>query len=218
MILQYAPEQKLAKQLMQRLRCRKDGVLADSMQAKEKQQIPAWGVSIMHIRDIARPFFGDQALGFELLRQDMREARLAAAFILDGRKLHEEQIPEIQAYLVTTEMMEQFSMRVFPMIPQADNFFLKILQQEDVSSLCVRAALLSLGRIWRTTDNLTQVEAQDSLALLLNLSAHIVYDMEDQLSFAMNGLFMHFPDLAKGLPMEMYAKIKKLTLLNYGSI
>lgn len=218
MISQYTPEQKVAKQLMFRLRCRKDGVLAESMQAKEQQGIAAWGVSILHIKEMSGPYFGNQELGFELLHQDMREARLCAAFIMDGRQLCEQSISDILPYLITTEMIEQFSMRVFPFIPGAESFFLTEMEKENDRLLFNRAALLSLGRMWRKTDNLTETDAGYRLALLLSKKINNAFQLEDQLAFAIDGILIHFPDMIRGLPIELQTECKKLTLLNYGAI
>lgn len=202
MISHYTQEQILTKQLMFRFRCRKDGVLADSMQSKENQEISAWGVSIPHIKEIAAPHFGNQILAFELLRQNMREARIAAAFILDGSQLQEQDTVEILSYLITSEMIEQFSMRVFPLVPGAERFFLELIENNLLTSLHARAALLTLGRVWRNADNLTECEAKDRLALLLKGESVKKFQLVDQWSFAVNGLLIRFPHLVDGLPIE----------------
>lgn len=228
----------LSKQLMMKLRCRKDGILAESMQAKEDQIIAAWGVSMMHVKEVMRSHYGDHSLAFELLQQPMREARLGAAFLFDGMQLSPQEIEHILPFLITTELVEQFSMRVFPIILESEAFFVRLLdriRKGDVSlnhsafssseissdrmlSLYQRAALLSLGRIWRKTDKMTHEEADTHLALLLCATSARFFQTEDALSFAVDGLLGRFPPMTLGLTPEMEESIKKLTLLNYGTI
>jgi hypothetical protein len=212
MISEYTQEQILAKQLMFRFRCRKDGILADSIQTKERQGIPAWGVSVFHIKEISTPYFGNQNLAFELLYQNMREARIAAAFIMDGSKLAVQDISTILKYLITSEMIEQFSMRVFPLVPSVERFFLQGVENKHTSSLYVRAALLTLGRVWRQTDNLTETKAKSRLALILNKNKCETFQLEDQLSFAVKGILIHFPNIVESLPMDAQTEFYKLTV------
>ena len=93
--------------LLRRLKVEMNGAVVDAMRSRGLDYPLSYGVSVPTIREIAKAYAPAHAFALFLFRQQVRELKLAAAFIDDPSEVTAAQMREWADGLTNTELVEQ---------------------------------------------------------------------------------------------------------------
>ena len=117
--------------LMRRLKVEMNGAVVDSMRQRGLDYPLSYGVSVVTIRDIAGEFAPDHSLALLLFRQQVRELKLAAAFIDDPGAVTSGQMNEWVRDFTNTEIVEQVVYALFRHVPGVDAVATEWIKSDD---------------------------------------------------------------------------------------
>lgn len=100
--------------LLRRLKVEMNGAVVDAMRSRGLDYPLSYGVSVPTIREIAKAYAPAHAFALFLFRQQVRELKLAAAFIDDPSEVTAAQMREWADGLTNTELVEQVGQRAVP--------------------------------------------------------------------------------------------------------
>lgn len=139
------------KKILSRIRQLMNGEVSEQLQAAGMNYKKAFGVSLVHLRQLARDFTTNNQLAERLWFRDVRETMILATMLADADGLTEEQLNEWAPQIVNIEIAEQIAFNLLG-------------RKKDVESLMeswlfhpliyVRyAALMAMGWHFRFMDN-----------------------------------------------------------------
>ncbi|MFQ8827274.1 MAG: DNA alkylation repair protein [Alistipes sp.] len=105
--------------LLRRLKVEMNGAVVDAMRSRGLYYPLSYGVSVPTIREIAKAYAPAHAFALFLFRQQIRELKLAAAFIDDPSEVTVAQMREWADGLTNTELVEQVVGALFRHAPDA---------------------------------------------------------------------------------------------------
>ena len=105
--------------LLRRLKVEMNGAVVDAMRSRGLDYPLSYGVSVPTIREIAKAYAPAHAFALFLFRQQVRELKLAAAFIDDPSEVTAAQMREWADGLTNTELVEQVVSALFRHAPDA---------------------------------------------------------------------------------------------------
>ena len=103
--------------LLRRLKVEMNGAVVDAMRSRGLDYPLSYGVSVPTIREIAKAYAPAHAFALFLFRQQVRELKLAAAFIDDPSEVTAAQMREWADGLTNTELVEQVVSALFRHAP-----------------------------------------------------------------------------------------------------
>lgn len=111
--------------LLRRLKVEMNGAVVDAMRSRGLDYPLSYGVSVPTIREIAKAYAPAHAFALFLFRQQVRELKLAAAFIDDPSEVTAAQMREWADGLTNTELVEQVVSALFRHAPDAPDMALE---------------------------------------------------------------------------------------------
>lgn len=109
--------------LLGEMRRQRNGVTADGMVYRGVRYGLNYGVSLPTVRQIARSEERDNAFAQFLLRQDVRELRLAALHLAQPELLAPDDMPEWEAAVTTSEIAEEIAFALLPKLSFFESLF-----------------------------------------------------------------------------------------------
>ena len=149
--------EKMAE-MLRRLKREMNGVAADSMREKGLRYGLSYGVSVPAVRRIARAYAPDHELALHLLRQDVRELKIAAFYVADPARVTEAEIPFWEREIGTDELAEHAAV-LFHAVPYASRTVAGWLRGEN--PLLAKCAFYAAGR--RAAAGLASEKESDGL-------------------------------------------------------
>lgn len=111
--------------LLRRLKVEMNGAVVDAMRSRGLDYPLSYGVSVPTIREIAKAYAPAHAFALFLFRQQVRELKLAAAFVDDPSEVTAAQMREWADGLTNTELVEQVVSALFRHAPDAPDMALE---------------------------------------------------------------------------------------------
>lgn len=109
--------------LLAEMRRQRNGAVADAMRYRGARYGLNYGVSLPTVRSIARSQESDNAFARFLLRQDVRELRLAALHLAQPEQLEPEEMSDWEAVVTTSEIAEEIAFALLPKLPFFESLF-----------------------------------------------------------------------------------------------
>lgn len=202
--------------LLRRLKTEMNGAVVDAMRQRGLGYPLSYGVSVPTIKDIAKAYAPAHAFALFLFRQQVRELKLAAAFIDDPNEVTPAQMQEWANDFTNTEIVEQVVNALFRHAACATEVALEWMAGADPMKRY--AGLLTIARAVRpeTGGAVAQrvFDALDSLACEGGMEAYVVRG----LVIAMRELASVFPAMREtiGKKADGYAASAEPSLRQAG--
>lgn len=131
--------------ILQLIKLRKNGVVADTMATAGLEYSKAWGVSIPHLRIIAKNYLNKHTLAQLLWQKKWRETMILASMIEDAQKVSSEQLLVWLKDVSNIELAEQLSFNLFSRMDLSLGDWSGLLPNQD--SLAAVAIFKGLYRL-----------------------------------------------------------------------
>ena len=160
---------EVAKEIRSRFRSLMDGVVSENMRNSGVQYHINWGVSVMHIKDLAKDYKPDLHVALELWKDNVRESKIIALMLMPA----EEFTPDIAGVWVddikSQEIAEMAATLLFSKVSYAPEMAYKLISQEgllyQILGYNILSRLFSEGSI---PDVRGLDELMDQLCIALN--------------------------------------------------
>ncbi len=157
-----------ARDIRSRFRSLMDGVVSENMRNSGASYRINWGVSLMHIKDLAKDYEPDFHVALELWKDNVRESKIMALLLMPA----EEFTPDIAGVWVddikSQEIAEMAATLLFSKVEYAPEMAYKLIAQSDVMHQIlgynILSRLFSEGKI-PDARGLEELMDQISLAL-----------------------------------------------------
>lgn len=124
-----------------------DGAVAASMREKGLQYRIIWGVSILHLQEMAKEIGGDADLARELWKEDCRECRILATMIMPSKAMTPEEADSWTSTLTTKETAEWLAFNLIRHLPFARQWAEKRSSSDNtLQRLCAEYVLARVNR------------------------------------------------------------------------
>ncbi|MCM1079311.1 MAG: DNA alkylation repair protein [Bacteroidales bacterium] len=121
----------IAREIRSRFRSLMDGVVSENMRNIGAQYHVNWGVSLLHLKDLAKDYAPDLHVSLELWQDNVRESKIVALLLMPV----EEFTPDIAGMwaddIKSQEIAEMAAMLLFSKVPYAPEMAYKLIAQED---------------------------------------------------------------------------------------
>lgn len=122
---------EIAKEIRSRFRSLMDGVVSENMRNSGAQYHINWGVSLMHIKDLAKDYEQDLHVALELWKDNVRESKIVALLLMPV----EEFTPDIAGVWVddikSQEIAEMAATLLFSKLPYSPEMAYRLIAQKD---------------------------------------------------------------------------------------
>lgn len=132
-----------ANNIRRRFRTRMDGVISENMRNKGVCYHINWGISLMHLRDLASDYEQDKSVAEELWQDNVRESRIMALLLMPVDEFTEEMAMQWVATLPTQEIAELAAMLLFCRLPYASTLCQPLISADKELSQILGFNLLS---------------------------------------------------------------------------
>ncbi|MBQ1253075.1 MAG: DNA alkylation repair protein [Alistipes sp.] len=143
--------------LLGKMRKQMNGAVADSMYYYGKDYGLNYGVSLPTIRSIAKEEERDHEFALYLMRQQVRELKLAAMHIAEPAAISSDEISTWEDALINSELAEECAFALLGHAPQLKPIFHKWCESENIYA--TYAALMAMARNTPTTNELQLLPA-----------------------------------------------------------
>lgn len=121
----------IAKEIRSRFRTRMDGVVSQNMREKGSEYRVNWGISLMHIKDLAQDYAPNLHVALELWKDNVRESKIMALMLMPA----EEFTPDLADVWIETmpnkEIAEHAAMLLFQNVSYAPELAFRLIAQEE---------------------------------------------------------------------------------------
>lgn len=170
-----------ARAIRSRFRTRMNGVVSENMRSKGVGYHVNWGISLMHLKEMASEYTKDLHLALELWKDNVRESKIMALLLMPIEDFTQDLAEVWIETMPTQEMAEMAAMLLFHRLPYAPQLAYRLIAQTEPLRQILGYNMLS--RIF-TEDNLPDArglsELMDQISLALsedNLSVrHAAYN------------------------------------------
>lgn len=132
-----------ARKIRQMFMSRMDGTVAQNMRDKGMEYRVNWGVTMMHLIDLAKEFTPDLHVALELWKDDVRESKLMALLLMPVKEF----TPDIAAVwtesLRTQEIAEMAAMILFQHLDYAPQLAYRLISESDTLRQILGYSILS---------------------------------------------------------------------------
>ena len=120
-----------AKQIRARFRTRMDGVISQNMRLMGAQYHINWGISLMHLQDLAKDYTPDMHVALDLWKDNVRESKIMALLLMPADDFTQD-IAEIWAdTLGTQEIAEMAAMLLFANVSYAPQMAFRLIASTE---------------------------------------------------------------------------------------
>ncbi len=171
----------VAREIRSRFRTRMNGVVSENMRNKGVGYRVNWGISLMHLKEMAAEYEKDMHVALELWKDNVRESKIMALLLMPADEFTHDLADVWIESMPTQEMAEMAAMLLFQHLPYAPELAYRLIAQTDALQQILGYNMLS--RIF-SEDNLPDArglsELMDQVRLALedeNLSVrHAAYN------------------------------------------
>lgn len=172
---------ELAREIRSRFRTRMNGIVSENMRNKGVGYHVNWGISLMHLKEMALEYQKDIHVALELWKDNVRESKIMALLLMPSDEFTQDLAEVWIETMPTQEMAEMAAMLLFCRLPYAPELAYRLISQTEPLRQILGYNMLS--RIF-TEDNLPDArglsELMDQVAMALsedNLSVrHAAYN------------------------------------------
>lgn len=180
---------EIAREIRSRFRTRMDGVVSENMRNKGSEYHVNWGISLLHIRDLAADYEQDIHVALELWKDNVRESKIMALLLMPADEFTADLASVWIDTIPSQEIAEMAAMLLFQNLPYASELGFRLIcsQQEyhQVLGYNILSRLISRGMMpnERSLD-----ELKDQIASVLSSESqplsvrHAAYNCETKLS------------------------------------
>ena len=121
-----------ANEIRRSFRALMNGIVSQNMRSYGSEYRINWGVSLMHLREMAAEYAPDSNVAQELWHDDVRESRIMALLLMPADKFNEETARAWMADLRTQEMAEMAASLLYAKLNYAPALAVDAMQDENM--------------------------------------------------------------------------------------
>lgn len=160
---------EVAREIRARFRTRMNGIVSENMRNKGVGYHVNWGISLMHLREMATEYEKDLHVALELWKDNVRESKIMALLLMPAEEFTMDLAEVWIESLPTQEMAEMAAMLLFHQLPYAPELAYQLVAHTHPLHQILGYNMLS--RIF-TEDNLPDArglsELMDQISLSMN--------------------------------------------------
>lgn len=122
---------EIAKEIRSRFRTRMDGVVSQNMREKGVGYRVNWGISLLHLKDLAADYQPDLHVALELWKDNVRESKIMALLLMPKEEFTLDLAEVWIETLQTQEIAEMAAMLLFQELPYASVLAYKLIAEPD---------------------------------------------------------------------------------------
>ena len=134
------------------IKLRKNGVSSDAMRDSGIEYKMNYGVSIVHLRQIAKQHSSNNKLAKALWNMQWRETMILASLMIDVENISTKQLDEICSQAHTDELYQQLGMNVVCNIKDSQEVILCYLKAPEVSKKSIACYAIVRRAMLKTSD------------------------------------------------------------------
>lgn len=146
-----ATPHETAKDIRSRFRTRMDGVISQNMRDKGSDYRINWGISLMHLRDLASDYQPDMHVALELWKDSVRESKLMALLLMPADDFTADLADIWAETLQTQEVAEMAALLLYQHLPYAPQMSYRLISQteplQQILGYNILSRIISQGRI-----------------------------------------------------------------------
>lgn len=158
---------EIAKTIRSRFRTRMDGVISQNMRDKGSDYRINWGISLMHLRDLASDFTPDLHVALELWNDSVRESKIMALLLMPKDEFTQDLAMLWAESLTTQEIAEFAALLLYQYLPYAPQMAYQMIAQKDALRQILGYNILS--RLF-SQDNIPDARGLDEIMDQIKLS------------------------------------------------
>lgn len=171
---QLANTHERAREIRSRFRTRMNGIVSENMRNKGVGYHVNWGISLMHLKEMASEYPKDLHVALELWKDNVRESKIMALLLMPAEEFTQDLAEVWIETMPTQEIAEMAAMLLFYQLSYAPELAFRLIAQTEPLKQILGYNMLS--RIF-TEDNLPDARGLSELMDQINLAMN-----EDNLS------------------------------------
>lgn len=120
-----------AREIRSRFRTRMNGVVSENMRSKGMEYHVNWGISLMHLKEMATEYPKDMHVALELWKNNVRESKIMALLLMPAEDFTADLAEVWMESLQTQEIAEMAAMLLFRDLPYAPELSFRLIAQTE---------------------------------------------------------------------------------------
>lgn len=121
----------IAKQIRSRFRTRMDGVVSEQMRNSGVGYHINWGISLMHLKDLAADYQQDMHVALELWKDNVRESKIMALLLMPADEFTADLADVWIETITTQEIAEMAAMLLFQNLSYAPGLAFNLIAAKE---------------------------------------------------------------------------------------